>query len=85
MFNRKPPYSPAEVETQLKAISTIMAQREKSLQLSVVTRSDTKQQKYLEEVDRFMDQVEVAQKVLAFMQEAIEKYLEKKGSKHVRN
>lgn len=71
LFTRKPAYSLDELDGQIGAIGQLMKQRSSSMQLAVVNQSDSKQQKYLEEVDNFTDAIEVATAVFRFMCERV--------------
>jgi len=62
-----------EIHRYTSDIAHLTKLREKAMQLAVLKSSDAQQQKYLEEVDRYTTQIEIAQKV---QQQLIEKQID---------
>jgi hypothetical protein len=68
-FSRKPRliYSQVEIADQLGDLSDLIIKREKSLQFAILEKSDTKQQKRLEEVANYDELIDIKQAILKQM------------------
>jgi hypothetical protein len=68
-ITRKPRlvYSQAEIADQLGDLSDLIIKREKSLQFAILEKSDTKQQKRLEEVANYDELIDIKQAILKQM------------------
>jgi len=60
-------YTTHEIKVQKDDLLELFKQREKLLQLSIVTKSNVKQQVYLEELDRLDDTIAICQETLNYM------------------
>jgi hypothetical protein len=64
---QKLPYSREELADHVSMIGDLIGKRERSLQLAILKQSDVQQQKYLEEVDRYDQMIQTAQRSMNFM------------------
>lgn len=71
----KLPYDMDEVADQIGALAHLNKLRDAALQKAVLYQgSDVKQQRYLEEVDRYDDMIKVTQLVYEFMVDEVAAY-----------
>ena len=79
IFHRKPPYTTKDTASYVNQISELQKQRERAMQLSIVSKTDEHKLKYVQEIDLITGNIESANLVLNFMYEAIEQF--NKGNK----
>ena len=82
IFKRLPPYSQDEISQQIGDLAHLNKLRDAALQKALTYKdSDVKQQRYLEETDRYTDAIEIAQHVLDYMLSEVVQFNDKQKQK----